>query len=89
MRTYTAAELVAICDRLGIPSSEVNTIADIAQQEQALAREMVVDTGIEGVHTAGIPFKLSRTPGRIRRPPPELGADNDALLGAERASART
>lgn len=86
LATYTAAELVAICDRLGIPSSEVNTIADIAQQEQALAREMVVETGIEGVRTAGIPFKLSRTPGQIRRPPPELGADNDALLGAERAA---
>jgi crotonobetainyl-CoA:carnitine CoA-transferase CaiB-like acyl-CoA transferase len=83
--TRTAAELVAICDRLGIPASEVNTIANIAEQEQALAREMVVETGIEGVRTAGIPFKLDRTPGQIRRPPPALGADNTALLGPDRA----
>jgi crotonobetainyl-CoA:carnitine CoA-transferase CaiB-like acyl-CoA transferase len=83
LNRHTAAELVAICDRLGIPSSEVNTVADIAQQEQALARDMVVETGIEGVRTAGIPFKLDRTPGRIRRPPPRLGEDNDALIGTE------
>jgi crotonobetainyl-CoA:carnitine CoA-transferase CaiB-like acyl-CoA transferase len=83
LNRHTAAELVAICDRLGIPSSEVNTVADIAEQEQALARDMVVETGIEGVRTAGIPFKLDRTPGRIRRPPPRLGEDNDALIGTE------
>jgi crotonobetainyl-CoA:carnitine CoA-transferase CaiB-like acyl-CoA transferase len=85
LNRHTAAELVATCDRLGIPASEVNTIADIAEQEQALAREMVVETGIEGVRTAGIPFKLDRTPGQIRRPPPALGADNTALLGPDRA----
>ncbi len=80
LRERTAAELVAICDRLGIPASEVNTIADLAEQEQAHAREMVVETGIDGVRTAGIPIKLDRTPGQIRRPPPALGADNDRLL---------
>jgi crotonobetainyl-CoA:carnitine CoA-transferase CaiB-like acyl-CoA transferase len=83
LNRYTAAELVVICDRLGIPASEVNTVADIAEQEQALARDMVVETGIEGVRTAGIPFKLDRTPGRIRRPPPRLGEDNDTLIGPE------
>jgi crotonobetainyl-CoA:carnitine CoA-transferase CaiB-like acyl-CoA transferase len=87
--TRTAAELVAICDRLGIPASEVNTIADIAEQEQALAREMVIDTGIEGVRTAGIPFKLSRTPGRVGTPPPHLGAGNEALLSVGEASTPT
>ena len=47
-------------------------------QEQALAREMIVETGIPGVRSAGIPIKLARTPGSIRRPPPSLGEDGGA-----------
>jgi crotonobetainyl-CoA:carnitine CoA-transferase CaiB-like acyl-CoA transferase len=62
-----------LCFRLGIPTSLVSTIAEVVDQEQAAAREMVVDTGIGGVRTAGIPIKLSRTPGAIRSPPPRLG----------------
>ena len=72
---------VALCSELGIPASKVCTIAEVAEQEQALAREMLVETGIDGVRTAGIPVKLERTPGSIRRPPPLLGEDNDAVLG--------
>jgi formyl-CoA transferase len=82
LASRTAAELVTICDGLGIPASEVNTIADVAMQEQAIAREMVVPTGVDGVMTAGVPVKLNRTPGRVRSAPPQLGADNEAVLGA-------
>jgi crotonobetainyl-CoA:carnitine CoA-transferase CaiB-like acyl-CoA transferase len=38
---------------------------------------MIVETGIGTVRTAGIPVKLSRTPGGIRRPAPRLGEDDD------------
>jgi crotonobetainyl-CoA:carnitine CoA-transferase CaiB-like acyl-CoA transferase len=72
---------VALCSELGIPASKVCTIAEVAEQEQALAREMLVETDIDGVRTAGIPIKLERTPGTIRRPPPALGADKEAVLG--------
>jgi crotonobetainyl-CoA:carnitine CoA-transferase CaiB-like acyl-CoA transferase len=64
---------VELCSELGIPASVVNDLSQVAAQEQALAREMIVDTGIGGVRTAGIPVKLERTPGSIRRPPPTLG----------------
>jgi crotonobetainyl-CoA:carnitine CoA-transferase CaiB-like acyl-CoA transferase len=84
LRDRPAAELVELCSELGIPASEVATLADVAEQEQALAREMIIPTGVEDVRTAGIPLKLDRTPGTIRRPPPELGADTEAVLG-ERA----
>jgi len=67
---------VELCRELGIPASLVNDLAEVLEQEQALAREMVVATGIPGVRSAGIPVKLDRTPGSIRRPPPALGADN-------------
>lgn len=81
LRERNAADWVELCDSLGIPSSEVNTLADVAEQEHARARQMVIDTGIEGVRSAGIPLKLERTPGRIRRPPPSLGADDGSVLG--------
>jgi crotonobetainyl-CoA:carnitine CoA-transferase CaiB-like acyl-CoA transferase len=68
---------VTLCTELGIPASLVSTIPEVVEQEQARAREMIVETGIDGVRTAGLPIKLSRTPGTIRRPPPHLG-DADA-----------
>lgn len=70
-----AARWVGLCLELDIPTSEVCTIAEVAAQGQALAREMIVETGIGSVRTAGIPVKLSRTPGAIRRPAPTLGED--------------
>jgi crotonobetainyl-CoA:carnitine CoA-transferase CaiB-like acyl-CoA transferase len=72
-REHDAGHWVGLCHELDIPATEVFTIAEVARQEQALARAMVHDTGIGSVRTAGIPVKLSRTPGAIRRPAPRLG----------------
>jgi crotonobetainyl-CoA:carnitine CoA-transferase CaiB-like acyl-CoA transferase len=76
-RTRAAAEWVQLCLDAGVPASLVNDIAEVAGQEQARVREMIVDSGIDGVRTAGIPIKLDRTPGTIRRPAPRLGEDNE------------
>ncbi|HEX3833806.1 MAG TPA: CoA transferase [Solirubrobacteraceae bacterium] len=75
-----AERWVALCFELGIPTSLVCDISEVAEQEHAAAREMIVKTGIENVRSAGIPIKLSRTPGRLRTPPPSAGADNDRIL---------
>jgi len=84
-----AAHWVAVCLELGIPASLVNDLSEVVEQEQAHAREMIVETGIAGVRSAGIPIKLGRTPGSLRRSPPSLGADNEALLGTPAASGGT
>lgn len=81
-RTRDAADWVERLTEAGIPASLVNEVLEVAEQEQAAMREMVVDTGIDGVKTAGIPIKLDRTPGRIRTQPPALGEDTDRVLGA-------
>jgi crotonobetainyl-CoA:carnitine CoA-transferase CaiB-like acyl-CoA transferase len=47
---------------------------------------MIVDTGVDGVRSAGIPVKLGRTPGSIRRPPPRPGEDNATVLGGLKAT---
>jgi crotonobetainyl-CoA:carnitine CoA-transferase CaiB-like acyl-CoA transferase len=75
---HEAAHWIELCRELGIPASLVSDLSEVIDQEQALAREMVLETGIPGVRSAGIPIKLSRTPGTVRRPPPSLGADDDA-----------
>jgi formyl-CoA transferase len=75
------AELVELCLALGIPASLVSDLSEVVEQEQALAREMIVETGVDAVRTAGLPLKLARTPATIRRPPPALGADNATVLG--------
>jgi crotonobetainyl-CoA:carnitine CoA-transferase CaiB-like acyl-CoA transferase len=75
-----AEHWVQLCFELGIPTSLVCDISEVAQQEQAAAREMIVDTGVENVRSAGIPIKMSRTPGTLRTPPPGPGADNQRIL---------
>jgi crotonobetainyl-CoA:carnitine CoA-transferase CaiB-like acyl-CoA transferase len=77
-----AAHWVGICLELGIPASIVKNVGEVVDEPQAHAREMVVETGVDGVRTAGLPIKLSRTPATIRRPPPPLGADNERILQA-------
>jgi crotonobetainyl-CoA:carnitine CoA-transferase CaiB-like acyl-CoA transferase len=77
-RSDDADRWVRLCHELEIPATEVATIAEVAVQEQALARSMIVETGIASVRTAGVPVKLSRTPGAVRRPAPRLGEDDDS-----------
>jgi crotonobetainyl-CoA:carnitine CoA-transferase CaiB-like acyl-CoA transferase len=80
-RTRTASEWVALAEELDIPTSLVADMSEVVEQEQALARQAVVAIeGHEGVRSAGIPIKLSRTPATIRKPPPSMGADGDEIL---------
>jgi crotonobetainyl-CoA:carnitine CoA-transferase CaiB-like acyl-CoA transferase len=83
--TRDAEEWVELGIALNIPASLVTTIEEVVEQDQAVAREMVIETGIPGVRSAGIPLKMSGTPGSIRSIPPELGADNDAVIAELRA----
>ena len=77
----TANEWIDLAAKLNIPHSLIHNLSEVVVQEQALARESVVPiAGIDKVRSAGIPIKLSRTPGSIRKAPPSLGADTDAVL---------
>ena len=77
----TAKEWTELATSLGIPNSLINNLNEVIVQEQAIAREAVVPVeGIPKGRSAGIPIKLSRTPGSIRKPPPSLGEDTDTVL---------
>lgn len=77
----TAQEWVDLCIEHSIPTTLVYTIADLVEtQEQARARNMLVETGVDGVLTAGPAIKMSKTPAVIRNNPPYLGADTERVL---------
>ena len=71
---------------LGDAETCVNAVArfdEVMVDPQALARGMVVDQTASGDPirpTFGVPIKLSGTPGSVRTPPPEFGADTKRIL---------
>ena len=81
-RTETAEHWFALCEKLDIPTSLLHDLDEVVDQEQAVAREAVVqiDGAPAGMRSAGIPIKLSRTPGKLRKGPPSLGTDAEAIL---------
>jgi formyl-CoA transferase len=79
----TKAELAR---RLGgkVPFGPVLDAAEIAADPHFAAREMVVPVQHPGhaapIALAGVPVRMSATPGGIRRRAPHLGEDTEAVL---------
>jgi crotonobetainyl-CoA:carnitine CoA-transferase CaiB-like acyl-CoA transferase len=80
--TRDAADWVDLLTAVNIPASLVMNVAEVVTQAQAAAREMIVPTGVEDIVSAGIPVKLDRTPGAIRRRAPKPGEHNAEVLAA-------
>lgn len=81
-RTFTKAELV---ERLGgkIPFGPVMDIGDVRDDEHFRVREMLVDVDNPGtgpVTIAGVPIKMTETPGRVARRGPILGEHTREIL---------
>jgi crotonobetainyl-CoA:carnitine CoA-transferase CaiB-like acyl-CoA transferase len=74
---------IARLNESGVPSGPIYDMAEVFADPQVQARGMYVELPDEhrGVFkTTGIPVKLSASPGDVRRAPPRLGADTDAVL---------
>ena len=81
--TDEADEWLARLQAAGIPSGPINTIPDVFNHPQALARDFVI--GIEHptagvVKLPGFPYKFSQTPAGVNRPPPLLGEHTEEVL---------
>jgi crotonobetainyl-CoA:carnitine CoA-transferase CaiB-like acyl-CoA transferase len=81
-RRFTKAELM---ERLGghLPFGPVMNIADIAADPHFAVREMIVDVeqpGTTPIRVAGVPIKMTATPGGVRRRSPLLGEDTRIKL---------
>jgi len=79
-----SAHWLGALKQAGIPAGPVLSFDEAMADPQIVAREMVVETEhptAGRVRTLGIPAKLSRTPGALRRPAPRLGEHNDEIFG--------
>jgi crotonobetainyl-CoA:carnitine CoA-transferase CaiB-like acyl-CoA transferase len=81
----TLAENLAIIEANQLTATPVQTIADIERDPHWLAHELLVDVpnGSTPVRMHNVIPRLSETKGEIRSAGGALGADNDAVYGAE------
>jgi crotonobetainyl-CoA:carnitine CoA-transferase CaiB-like acyl-CoA transferase len=84
IRAWKKSELLAALEVAGVPCGPINSIAELAADPQALAREMVVELDhprAGRTRALGLPVKLSESPGGVRRPAPTFGQHTREVLG--------
>ena len=67
----------------GVPCGPINDLGQVYSDPHVQAREMLVeleDPQLGKLKNIGIPVKLSRTPGRIRRRAPDFGEHTQEVL---------
>ena len=62
----------------GVPAASINDVPTALNHPHTRHREMVVE--LDGYRGAGIPAKLQRTPGSVRRVPPRFSSDGREIL---------
>ena len=80
---HTSDHWLEILEAADVPAGPINDLAQVYNDPQVRAREMMVETDhpVAGrVKNIGIPIKLSETPGRLQRPAPTLGQHTDEVL---------
>jgi len=80
---FTRSEVLKMMSKSAIPAGPVNTVAEVLEDPQIDAREMIKDlTHPEygPIRVLGLPIKLSETPGIVEGPPPILGEHNRTVL---------
>jgi CoA:oxalate CoA-transferase len=83
MKKKTTAEWVREFDAIGLPCGPLNNVAQAAALPQVKAREMLVEVEhrrIGRFPLPNTPVKLSRTPGGVGGPSPDLGQHTDDVL---------
>ncbi len=79
----TRQEVIDCLGAAGIPAGPINTVADVLEDPQIHARQMVVELthpDYGPLRVLGIPVKLSETPGGIEKAPPRFGEHNREVL---------
>ena len=88
MRQAPRDHWIALLNAAGVPSGEVQNLAQALAHPQVAAQEMLLEVDHPGhglVRMLGFPVKLDATPCAVRLPTPELGQHNDEILGPLRA----
>ena len=80
---HTSDHWLEILEAANVPAGPINDLAQVYNDPQVRAREMMVETDhpVAGrMKNIGIPIKLSETPGRFQRPAPTLGQHTNEVL---------
>ena len=83
MRRKTTAEWEEELIALGVPAGPVKNVAQVAEDPQVQARQMLTaipDSRLGTWKHVGTPLRLSRTPGGIVSEPPDLGVHTTGVL---------
>ena len=80
----TVAEVLEVLGPSGanVPCAPVMTVEALVEDPHIAAREMLVDLPdpvLGKIPVTGVPFKMSRSPGKVRRLGPDLGEHNDEV----------
>ncbi|MCL5429051.1 MAG: CoA transferase [Chloroflexi bacterium] len=80
--TKTVSEWLEICERAAIPAAPINSIEQVFQDPQVLARGLVTKSLIDGeaILMLASPLKIPSHPVSLRYPPPRLGEHNREIL---------
>ncbi len=83
LQEKNSEEWIEILNDAGVACGPILNIKEVFENEQVLHLKMLEE--IEHPHcgkirTIGIPTKLSRTPGTVRKAPPLMGEDTDEVL---------
>jgi crotonobetainyl-CoA:carnitine CoA-transferase CaiB-like acyl-CoA transferase len=84
LKEKTTKEWITILEDAGVPCGPVNNIKDVMENEQVLARDMVVTVDypdIGPVKSPGNPIKTKNYQVDLNRLAPDLGQHNKEILG--------
>ena len=83
MSERTTAEWLTALRSAGVPAGRIDTVRDVCERPQVIARDMVVELEhpkAGPIRVTGVPVKLSETPGAVHSPPPVLGEHTEDVL---------
>lgn len=83
LKEKTIAEWIDLLDAAGVPCAPINTVDKIVNDPQIKSREMIVEVEhpVAGkLKMPNVPFKMTKTPGKITSPAPLLGQHTNELL---------
>ncbi|MDP7271823.1 MAG: CoA transferase, partial [Gammaproteobacteria bacterium] len=83
-QTIDADKLEDLMEEFGIPSGKIYTAPDMLEDAHFKARDAIITTmhpTFGELRMQNVAPKLSKTPGGVRRPGPELGEHNDEIYG--------
>ena len=83
LATRTKKEWKELLDEAGIPNGPINTVAEMFEDPQVKARDMLLEIDhpkVKSLKVAGSPLKLSKSPVTVRKHPPLHGEHTESIL---------